>query len=55
MLRLREWLEDALAKHSKTPIEQVRKDIERDKILTANEALDYGLVDRVLESRKPVA
>jgi ATP-dependent Clp protease protease subunit len=52
MLRLREWLEEALARHSTTSIEQVRKDIERDKILTASEALEYGLVDRVLESRK---
>jgi ATP-dependent Clp protease protease subunit len=52
MLRLREWLETTLTKHSTTPIEQVRKDIERDKILTANEALEYGLVDKVLTSRK---
>jgi ATP-dependent Clp protease protease subunit len=55
MIRLREWLEDALAKHSKTPIEQVRKDIERDKILTAADALQYGLIDVVLEPRKKVS
>jgi ATP-dependent Clp protease protease subunit len=52
MLRLRAWLEETLAKHSKTDVEQVRKDIERDKILTAEEALAYGLVDTVIESRK---
>lgn len=52
MIRLREWLENTLAKHSKTPLEQVRKDIERDKILTAEQALEYGLVDKVLASRK---
>lgn len=52
MIRLREWLEETLAKHSNTPIEQVRKDIERDKILTADQALEYGLVDKVLASRK---
>jgi ATP-dependent Clp protease protease subunit len=34
-------------------VEQVRDDIERDKILTAAQARDYGLVDQVLESRKP--
>jgi ATP-dependent Clp protease protease subunit len=33
-------------------VEKVRKDIERDKILTAEEAKEYGLVDAVLESRK---
>jgi ATP-dependent Clp protease protease subunit len=33
-------------------VEQVRNDIERDKILTAAEAVEYGLVDSVIESRK---
>ncbi|WP_432546342.1 ATP-dependent Clp protease proteolytic subunit [Kineococcus sp. SYSU DK004] len=52
ILRMREWLEETLAKHSKRPVEQVREDIERDKFLTAREAVDYGLIDGVLESRK---
>jgi len=52
ILRMREWLEVTLAKHSKQPIEQVRADIERDKILTAEQAKDYGLIDQVLETRK---
>ena len=34
------------------PVEKVRNDIERDKILSAQAALEYGLVDQVLESRK---
>lgn len=50
--RMRAWLEETLAKHSGTPVEQVRRDIERDKILTAPQAADYGLIDQVLESRK---
>jgi ATP-dependent Clp protease protease subunit len=33
-------------------VEQIEKDIERDKILTAEEAKEYGLVDEVLVSRK---
>jgi len=50
--RMRRLLEATLAKHSgKTP-EQVRQDIERDKILTADQAVEYGLVDQVLGSRK---
>jgi ATP-dependent Clp protease protease subunit len=52
MLRLREWLEETLAKHTKVPIEQIRLDIERDKILTAEQAAEYGIVDKVIHSRK---
>ena len=40
------------SRHSGQPIEKVRKDIDRDKILTAEEAKEYGLVDTVLASRK---
>ncbi|WP_318842932.1 ATP-dependent Clp protease proteolytic subunit [Myceligenerans pegani] len=52
LIRMREWLEEALARHSGKTSQEVRDDIERDKILTAAEAKDYGLVDQVLESRK---
>jgi ATP-dependent Clp protease protease subunit len=52
MLRLREWLENTLAKHTSQPVEKIRKDIETDTILTAPQAKDYGIVDEVLESRK---
>ena len=50
--RMRAWLEDTISKHSGKPVEQVRRDIERDKILTAPQAAEYGLIDQVLESRK---
>src|SRR6476660_4065799 len=50
--RMRKLLEATLAKHSgKTP-EQVRQDIERDKILTAEEAKEYGIIDEIIQSRK---
>ena len=52
IMRLREWLEETLSKHSKRSVAEVNKDIDRDKILTATEALDYGLIDQVLTSRK---
>ena len=52
LIRMREWLEETLATHSGRTVDQVRNDIERDKILTAAEAKEYGLVDQVLESRK---
>jgi ATP-dependent Clp protease protease subunit len=54
VLRMRQWLESTLASHTGRTIEQVEKDIERDKILTAAQALEYGLIDEVLESRKAV-
>jgi ATP-dependent Clp protease protease subunit len=52
VLRMRSWLEETIAKHSGRDIEDVRKDIERDKILSAEQAKEYGLIDVVLESRK---
>ncbi|MCQ1950483.1 MULTISPECIES: ATP-dependent Clp protease proteolytic subunit [Arthrobacter] len=52
VMRMRTWLEDTLALHSNRTSEQVNTDIERDKILTAESALEYGLIDQVLDSRK---
>jgi ATP-dependent Clp protease, protease subunit len=52
VLRMRQWLEDTLALHTGRTAEQVQKDIERDKILTAAQAQEYGLIDEVLASRK---
>ena len=50
--RLREWLESTISKHTKRTPAEVKKDIDRDNILTAPEALEYGLIDQVLTSRK---
>jgi ATP-dependent Clp protease protease subunit len=55
ILRMRSQLEQMLSYHSGRTEAQVRTDIERDKILTAEEAKDYGLIDEVLGSRKVVA
>ena len=52
VLRMRELLEIMLAKHSKRSKEEIAKDIERDKILTSNEAVEYGLIDQILATRK---
>src|SRR3954463_13145602 len=52
IMRMRTWLEETLAHHSNRSQEQVNKDIDRDKILSAAEALEYGLIDQVLTSRK---
>jgi ATP-dependent Clp protease protease subunit len=52
ILRMRELLEKMIAEHTGKSIEQVSQDIERDKILTAEQAVEYGLIDQVIESRK---
>jgi ATP-dependent Clp protease protease subunit len=52
ILRMRELLEQMISLHTGRDVELVRKDIERDKILTAAEAVEYGLVDEVVSTRK---
>jgi ATP-dependent Clp protease protease subunit len=52
IMRMRTQLEELLSQHGNQPIEKVRKDIDRDKIMTAAEAKEYGLVDTVLVHRK---
>lgn len=52
ILRMRTWLEETMARHTGKSVEQVNRDIDRDKILSAAEAHEYGIVDQVLSSRK---
>ena len=52
--RMRVLLEEILALHTGQTVEKVRKDIDRDTILTAHQAKDYGIVDEVITSRKLV-
>jgi ATP-dependent Clp protease protease subunit len=54
ILRMRGWLEETLSRHSNRTTEQVNKDIDRDKILSGQEALEYGLIDQVLVTRKNI-
>jgi ATP-dependent Clp protease protease subunit len=54
ILRMREWLEETLSRHSHRTKEQVNKDIDRDNILSGEQALEYGLIDQVLTSRKNI-
>ena len=54
IMRMRSLLEKMLAKDSNKTVEEVSKDIERDKILTAEEAVAYGIIDQVLASRKAI-
>ena len=45
-------LEQMISDHSGRSVEEVSRDIERDKILTADGAVEYGLIDAVLQSLK---
>ncbi len=54
VLRMRQEMETIFARHTGTDIDKIRADIERDKILTAEDAIAYGIVDQVLPSRKLV-
>ncbi|MFW0108959.1 ATP-dependent Clp protease proteolytic subunit [Rothia sp. P7181] len=54
VMRMRQWLANTLALHCDKDPEEVDRSIERDNIMTAQAALEYGLVDQVLESRKAV-
>lgn len=52
ILRMRTQMEGILARHTGRTEDQIRQDIERDKILTADAAQEYGIVDGVISSRK---
>ena len=52
ILRIRTQMEKMLSEHTGQPIEKISQDVERDKYLTADEAVEYGLVDKILGSRK---
>jgi ATP-dependent Clp protease protease subunit len=52
IMRMNNLLEKMLSDHTGQSIEQVRNDIKRDKILTSESAVEYGLIDEVIRSRK---
>ncbi len=50
-LSLRKKLDEILAKHTNQPLDKVEKDTERDYFLSATEALEYGIIDKIIEHR----
>ena len=52
IMRMRAEMEQLLSEQTGQPLEKVTRDIDRDKIMTAEEAKEYGIVDVVLTSRK---
>ena len=51
ILSLRQRLNQLMAVHTGKPVEQIARDTERDNFLTAEQARDYGIVDKVLQKR----
>jgi len=52
ILRIREQLNDILAKHTGQPVENIARDTDRDFYMSAKEAMEYGLIDSILEQRE---
>ena len=54
ILRMRELLEEILANHTGQSLERIHKDTDRDFVMEAREAIEYGIIDDVLSSRANV-
>jgi ATP-dependent Clp protease protease subunit len=52
IMRMRELTSSILAKHTGQPMEQIERDVERDRWLSADQAREYGLVDQVISHRE---
>ncbi len=49
IINMKNTLNELIAKHTGKKLEQVKADTERDKFLTAKEALEYGLIDKIID------
>jgi len=52
IMRIRERLNEILQKHSGQELDRILQDTDRDKFMTADQALEYGLIDQVIENRE---
>ena len=52
ILRIRELLDEILALHTGQTLEKIRHDTERDFIMTVKDAVEYGIIDDIIESKK---
>jgi ATP-dependent Clp protease protease subunit len=52
ILRMKELTSEIISKHTKQPIKKVIKDTERDKFMGADEALEYGIIDKVFHKKR---
>jgi ATP-dependent Clp protease protease subunit len=54
ILYLKQKLNEILSKHTGQPLEKIAVDTDRDNFMSADLALDYGMVDQVIDNRKDV-
>jgi ATP-dependent Clp protease protease subunit len=54
ILRMRELINDIVVRHTGQNLRRVEKDTDRDLFLTADQAVEYGLIDEVIVSRRPL-
>ena len=54
ILRMRDLMDEIVARHTGQPIERVHKDTERDFVMSADEAKEYGIIDDVIVARNAV-
>ena len=54
ILRMRELINDIVVRHSGQNLRRIEKDTDRDLFLTADQAVEYGLIDEVIVSRRPL-
>jgi ATP-dependent Clp protease protease subunit len=54
ILYLRSKMNDLMAKHTGRPLEQIERDVDRDRFMSAEEAKEYGIIDNIVASRNEV-
>lgn len=52
IIRMRQRLNEILAEHTGKPVDQISKDVDRDRIMSAMQAYEYGIVDQVIKQRE---
>ena len=52
IMRIKKTLNECLAEHTGQPLKKIEKDVERDHFLTAEQALEYGLIDEIIAPRR---
>ncbi len=52
ILRMKKMLNELLAEHTGQKVDRIKKDTERDNFMTAEEALEYGLIDKIIRSEE---
>jgi len=55
ILFTKQRLNEMMSKHTGQPIERIERDSDRDNFLSATEAKEYGIIDKVLDSRAEIA